>query len=695
MGQIADAFKQAFRDFVTDGVPASGKNNPRKSEVRAIGPVVEEVIGEIEVSVDANVDAKVASEKQEREAADTALGARIDSVEDIAYTSAAVYESVNAGLAATTNGQQFQVQVGDDIVRYQNTSGTAVEVARYPSASSVASLGIRLAVSESHIENLDSAVSGMFTDPAQSAASGAASALPDAPLAYRKIRLADGTRFVVPVYISIEEIDLFVIVGQSNAEGRGDSSLSPTALDGIMIVGGAIQPGPLVDPVGGALTGSMWPSFANEWFSQTGRMSAFVEAATGGTALIPDQSGSNWSPSGSLRAAAANAANQAISAINSADEYTLGTVRFVWSQGEQEAESINGTTITGPLYKTALEGLATYFKGQVPEMVEMLVIRTGSRNDYQRAEDWAAIRAAQESACNDSDLLRMVYRGTYGFNYTGRRFMVDQVHYGQIGLNEAGRLSAKVAASSGPAPVPIAPSLLASNAWMDTDISTSNSRTVSHTTAVGAKMLVVAVAAARTVNANTTTLNPVTFGGLTMTKALGFTSPSSLAASRATSPLGRCDVGIYYLTEDQVPGGLSGVAGEIVASTSAAIPILSLSVFDLNSIALPDVTISNLLAGDVSPTDTFSVSLFTGAPAFVVGICCSVADSGAALTHTLTGLTEIADGGAAGSGRSGQVAFGWANVAEVAGSPISAVLSAPATTGLLHVAAFRGLIEGE
>lgn len=48
-----------------------------------------------------------------------------------------VYPSTAAGLAATTNGQQFQVVVGLEIIRYQNTSGVAVEVARYPSAAKV------------------------------------------------------------------------------------------------------------------------------------------------------------------------------------------------------------------------------------------------------------------------------------------------------------------------------------------------------------------------------------------------------------------------------------------------------------------------------------------------------------------------------------------------------------------------------
>ncbi|WP_447724647.1 hypothetical protein [Sphingomonas koreensis] len=45
MGAITDAIATAFRDFVTAGIPASGPNHVWKSEARAIGPVIERMIG--------------------------------------------------------------------------------------------------------------------------------------------------------------------------------------------------------------------------------------------------------------------------------------------------------------------------------------------------------------------------------------------------------------------------------------------------------------------------------------------------------------------------------------------------------------------------------------------------------------------------------------------------------------------------
>lgn len=60
---------------------------------------------------------------------------RSEAARDAAFINASVYADVAAGLAATTTDDQFQVVVGDEIVRYRNDSGAAVEVARYPSAT--------------------------------------------------------------------------------------------------------------------------------------------------------------------------------------------------------------------------------------------------------------------------------------------------------------------------------------------------------------------------------------------------------------------------------------------------------------------------------------------------------------------------------------------------------------------------------
>ena len=47
MGDVVNAFLAAFRDYNTDGVPASGARKPVKSEIRAVGATVETYVGAI------------------------------------------------------------------------------------------------------------------------------------------------------------------------------------------------------------------------------------------------------------------------------------------------------------------------------------------------------------------------------------------------------------------------------------------------------------------------------------------------------------------------------------------------------------------------------------------------------------------------------------------------------------------------
>lgn len=92
MGAVQDAINLAFRDYVTEGVPASGAHEPRKFDIRAVGSVIEQLLA----------------------------------VGGIAET---IYETTAAGIAATTSGDLFLVKGDGDpdfVMLYKNASGTAV-----------------------------------------------------------------------------------------------------------------------------------------------------------------------------------------------------------------------------------------------------------------------------------------------------------------------------------------------------------------------------------------------------------------------------------------------------------------------------------------------------------------------------------------------------------------------------------------
>lgn len=50
MGQIRDAFARIYRQYKVDGLPGSGAHQPAKSEIRALGHLIETVTGASGVS---------------------------------------------------------------------------------------------------------------------------------------------------------------------------------------------------------------------------------------------------------------------------------------------------------------------------------------------------------------------------------------------------------------------------------------------------------------------------------------------------------------------------------------------------------------------------------------------------------------------------------------------------------------------
>lgn len=85
--------------------------------------------------------ALVATKMEEIEAAPQAAtdaenaADRAEVARDAATVNAEVYADTTAGLAATVEGEQFQVVSGDEIIRYRHDAGpVATEVARYPGA---------------------------------------------------------------------------------------------------------------------------------------------------------------------------------------------------------------------------------------------------------------------------------------------------------------------------------------------------------------------------------------------------------------------------------------------------------------------------------------------------------------------------------------------------------------------------------
>lgn len=485
-------------------------------------------------------------------------------------------------------------------------------------------------------------------------------------------------------------VDIFIIVGQSNSVGQGSSASSPIAANGLYIAGGGAISSPLADPVGTANTGSAWPSFSNEWFNQTGRRSAFIEAASVGTALLPNASG-QWSPAGTLRALAVTAANTAIAAIPAAG-YTLGSVYFLWAQGETDAANYNGSTITGPIYNTALQALADYFKAQIPSMVCMGVSQTGisqtgagtMRIVDSTDSSWMLIRQAQADAVAADANLKMLFIGAYAFGPQGKQ--ASGLHYYQTGYNTMGVCIAKQLASP-VSPGAISP-FLASVSYPDTNFTATSTRTDAHTTAAGTTLIIVTLAVGISTN-NTQRTATVTFGGVAMLFCGDVEAFTFGVASD-----GRSQSMMYYIDAATYGGSLAGITQNIVSTVSSISQVLALCAINAKDVAVVD-QVAGIFPSPVGAAAA-TVSISTFAPTLIVTLGVASSLSAAALTCALTNSTKIMDSGASNATNSNQMVVGYsAEATTVNAKGITATWSANVLSASVLSVAFRAKVAGE
>jgi hypothetical protein len=247
------------------------------------------------------------------------------------------------------------------------------------------------------------------------------------------------------------EWDLFMIAGQSNGEGRGDWRIGENIAAGICKVwNGTAFVDTLVDPIGGASTGSAWTSFVNEYYQLTGRGVLLVEQATGGSALLAAAASSNnWSPTGALRAAAATA-YEAAYANALANLKSVRKAGVLWAQGETDAKGITAGTdgVTAANYYAGLEGLITYFATQFDfgtNSLPFYIVQTGVENTGDPTGH-QQVRAQQAKLARYYPNARLAHFSTVNFQTRG--LMIDLDHYSQAGLIEIGRAVAEVAAAA-------------------------------------------------------------------------------------------------------------------------------------------------------------------------------------------------------------------------------------------------------
>lgn len=241
---------------------------------------------------------------------------------------------------------------------------------------------------------------------------------------------------------------LFLIAGQSNAVGQGNSteSVKCAPATALAYLAAADSLVPLADPFGEkaghfeqAGSGSIATAFAHEYHRLTGTVAVMVSAARGGASCHQRAELGNygtWAESGRLPLL-----DEAVSKTRRAMQKTgLPLQGIIWMQGERDANAIADSLMSGTDYATALTGVIRRFRQQLGSDVLVYIVLTGYQAGRTKAGS-DAVRAAQLSVATRTARTYIVYRETDEFD--GRGWMKDFVHYNQTGLNDIGQKTAR------------------------------------------------------------------------------------------------------------------------------------------------------------------------------------------------------------------------------------------------------------
>lgn len=246
----------------------------------------------------------------------------------------------------------------------------------------------------------------------------------------------------------LNAVDVFLVGGQSNAQGSGDPTEAPEVPEGIAY---EFEPElddliPMAEPVGPGPRASAWSAFARSYVEQTDMPVVIVSRPAGGAAQHPaaDLGGGHWEANDDHSVVALEALRKCLDHLDSRGiTWTLQGI--LWHQGERDAISIEEGTIDQQDYFTAVQEMLAWFRESLEEpMLDLFVFKLGRRRSGD-TNGFRAIRAAQDDLAEQDDYVHIVYEGAPAFAEDGR--MHDDLHYTQAGYNEMGEQGARSVAS--------------------------------------------------------------------------------------------------------------------------------------------------------------------------------------------------------------------------------------------------------
>ncbi len=240
---------------------------------------------------------------------------------------------------------------------------------------------------------------------------------------------------------------LFLLAGQSNAGGLGDSVLSNKHLTNKAFEYDILldQIKPLRDPAGQNWKslesvrgrGTILPSFTRTFSLLQQEDVIVVHAARSGSSCSVKAELDNygtWDSSGKLIWSTIEKTSKALSRCK------LPLSGIIWMQGERDANAIHAGKLTSIEYKAALIRVINSFREKFGKPTPFFIVQTGYQSGREQDGN-DAVRLMQETVSKELSNVFIVYTETNLFFERG--WMRDFVHYNQQGLDDIGEKSGK------------------------------------------------------------------------------------------------------------------------------------------------------------------------------------------------------------------------------------------------------------
>lgn len=220
-----------------------------------------------------------------------------------------------------------------------------------------------------------------------------------------------------------EKIDVFLLIGQSNAIGCGsaDEVIRPMGAFEYLETDDIIPMRKFLELSRG--NGTIAQSFASAWNRDTGKKLCFIQSAVDGSMI------KNWGHD--RYNYLDNAIYKYENAVSKLDKiYDVDKTYAIWIQGESD-----GKYGTDPIYyKNSLIELGNKLNKIGIERV--FVSQTGYWEGANPLR-MEVIMIAQEEACKESP--NLILCSKKGPTFRERKMLIDEVHYNQNALNELGK----------------------------------------------------------------------------------------------------------------------------------------------------------------------------------------------------------------------------------------------------------------